>query len=81
MPLLDTVTKIVRLATAIVWLGVGVVTFWGTWVTFREVGPLLETFAASVRAVPSGGSLGLLPGVALPGTLDRGALFSPAGQQ
>ncbi len=73
MPLLDTATKIVKLCTAVVWLGVGIVTLWGSVVTFREVGPLLETFATAVRAVPSGGTLRLPPGVALPG-LDRGAL-------
>lgn len=43
MSFLDTGLKIVRLLSAVVWLAVGVVTLWGTWVTFQELGPYLTS--------------------------------------
>lgn len=75
VPFLDTALKIVRLLSALVWLGVGGVTLWGTWVTFRELGPYLETLtgmvpsADSPRApftLPGGASLQDLPGLLRP---------------
>ena len=64
MPFLDTALKVVRLLSALVWLVVAVVTLWGTWVTFRELGPYLQTLTAVVRGPQS------LPGVSpgLPGS-------------
>jgi len=43
MPFLETAAKMVRLLSAIVWLAVGLLTFWVTWRTFQELDPFLRT--------------------------------------
>jgi len=50
MSFLDTGLKIVRLLSALVWLAVGVVTLWGTWVTFRQLVPYLSTVTEAFEA-------------------------------
>lgn len=64
MPFLDTTLKVVRVLSALVWLAVGVVTLWGTWVTFRELGPYVKTLTGIVN---SAGPRGLVP--SLPSSL------------
>lgn len=49
MSKLDSALKVVRLLGALVWLGVGIITLWGTWVAFRELGPSLKTFATILQ--------------------------------
>lgn len=56
MPFLDTATKVVRLISAVVWLGVGILTFWITLETFREFRPFLMTLrdtSAQLGSVPA----------------------------
>lgn len=43
MPFLESATKVVRLLSAIVWLAVGLLTLWITWVTYQELQPFLST--------------------------------------
>lgn len=62
VPFLDTALKIVRLLSALVWLGVGGVTLWGTWITFRDLGPYLRTLTAVVSGADPAGASPSLPG-------------------
>ncbi|MDP3685396.1 MAG: hypothetical protein Q8R32_01025 [bacterium] len=57
MPFLDSATKVVRLLSAVVWLGVGILTFWITWKTFQEFQPFLTSLnetAAQLGSTPAG---------------------------
>ena len=56
MPFLDTATKVIRLLSAVVWFGVGVLTLWITWRTFQE----LEPFLSALRETPA--QVGGVPG-------------------
>lgn len=58
MAFLDSALKVVRILSAVVWLAVGVVTLWGTWITFRELGPYLKTLTGIVNGA---GPRGLVP--------------------
>lgn len=58
MPFLDAALKVIRVLSGLVWLAVGVVTLWGTWVTFRELGPYVKTLTGIVN---SAGPRGLAP--------------------
>lgn len=76
MPFLEPALKVVRLLSALVWLLVGIVTLWGTWITFRDLGPYLRTLTAVVSGTdPSRGSPKLPGGVSLQDI--QGLLRSP----
>lgn len=57
MAVLDTVLKVVRISSAVVWLGVGIFTLWVTWRVYQDLQPVLQTLNRTVApfsAPPSG---------------------------
>lgn len=75
MSALDTALKVVKLLSAIVWLGVGLVTLWGSWKLFTDIGPALGTLGEALGpALQTGG------GARLP-ALPEGVTLPPQFQQ
>lgn len=71
MPILQTLLRVIQILSAIVWLGVGMLSFWLTWRAIQEIEPFFESLnqTANQLRVPSRG--------APPG----GASFTPADLQ
>lgn len=59
MSFLDTGLKVVRLLSALVWLGVGLVTLWGTWTAFQDPGRFLSPLVESLQRSEEPGALSL----------------------
>lgn len=75
---LDAALKVVRLLSSVVWLLVGLVTLWGTWAAFRELGPYLRTLTAIIQEADPGGRGPQLPADFTPESLQR--FFRAPGQ-